>query len=197
MTRHGIRMLVLVMIVGVLVPLAACKKKPVVTPAPAPAPAPPVVTQQPPPAPPQQPPPQPPAVPPAPRQPTDQELFDRKSVNDLNAERPLADVLFAYDKSDLSDTARTTLTKNGDWLRRWSSTKVTVEGHADSRGTNEYNLALGERRAIAVKEYLITLGIAPARIATVSKGEEQPACREETEACWARNRRAMFEITAK
>jgi len=74
---------------------------------------------------------------------------------------------------------------------------VMVEGHADSRGTNEYNLALGERRADAVRDYLVSLGVPTERITIVSKGEEQPICAEETEACWQQNRRGHFIITAK
>jgi peptidoglycan-associated lipoprotein len=74
---------------------------------------------------------------------------------------------------------------------------VTVEGHADSRGTNEYNLALGERRGNAVKDYLVSLGIAAERMAVISKGEESPLCTEETEGCFARHRRGHFVITAK
>ena len=72
-----------------------------------------------------------------------------------------------------------------------------MEGHADSRGTAEYNLALGERRASAVKEYLTGLGVSPERVTTISKGKEQPVCSEENEACWQRNRRAFHVITAK
>jgi hypothetical protein len=79
----------------------------------------------------------------------------------------------------------------------WTSTRITVEGHCDSRGTAEYNLALGERRASAVKDYLVSLGIAPDRIATVSKGEETPVCLEESEGCWQQNRRGHPIITAK
>ena len=77
------------------------------------------------------------------------------------------------------------------------SVRATVEGHADSRGTNEYNLALGERRAAAARDYLVSLGIAGDRLLAVSKGEEEPVCSENNEACWQRNRRAAFVITAK
>ena len=77
------------------------------------------------------------------------------------------------------------------------STKVTVEGHCDSRGTAEYNLALGERRANAVKSYLASLGVTADRVTVVSKGKEQPFCNEENESCWAQNRRGHFIITAK
>ena len=75
--------------------------------------------------------------------------------------------------------------------------EVMVEGHADSRGTNEYNLALGERRADAVRDYLVSLGVAADRVTIVSKGEEQPFCTEETEACWQQNRGGHFIVTAK
>ena len=83
------------------------------------------------------------------------------------------------------------------WLRRWATTRAGIEGHCDSRGTSEYNLALGERRAEAVRTYLISLGIVPDRLVVVSKGEEAPVCREKSEACWQQNRRGHFIITAK
>lgn len=86
-------------------------------------------------------------------------------------------------------------TLNG--LRAWPSTRITVEGHCDSRGTAEYNLALGERRAAAARSYLIGLGISSNRVSTVSKGEGQPFCPEESESCWQQNRRGHFIITAK
>jgi peptidoglycan-associated lipoprotein len=174
--------------------VAGCGKK---TPPAAPPPAapPPVVTQQPPPAPPPQTNP-PPSVPPPPA-PTEEEIFARLTLAELNAKKPLEDVYFAYDKADLSDKARASLQKNAQWMGKWTSTKITIEGHADSRGTNEYNLALGERRAAAVRDYLTTLGVPAARMNILSKGEEQPVCREETEDCWALNRRGHFEITAK
>jgi len=175
--------------------IAACAKKP--APQPAPTPPPPVVQATPTPPPPP-PPPRPSPVPPAPpRVPTDDEVFAAKSVAALNAERPLAEVYFGYDLADLNETARGTLQKNADWLRRWSSTRATIEGHADSRGTNEYNLALGERRAAAIRDYLISIGVAASRLSISSKGEEDPVCREEVESCWSQNRRGHFVITAK
>jgi len=106
-------------------------------------------------------------------------------------------VSFDYDMSSIREDQRPVLQRNADYMRRWMTIKVTVEGHADPRGTNEYNLALGERRAAAVKEYLGSLGIAGDRILAISKGEEEPLCREETEACWAMDRRGHFIITAK
>jgi peptidoglycan-associated lipoprotein len=119
------------------------------------------------------------------------------SLDELNRQRPLEDVFFEYDKSELSDAARTSLQKDSDWMKKWTATVVTVEGHADSRGKSVYNLDLGERRASAVRDYLQSLGIAAARINVVSMGEEQPVCTEETESCWAQNRRGHFVITAK
>ena len=119
------------------------------------------------------------------------------SLAQLNAQRPLEDVFFAYDKSDLSDAARASLQKSSDWMRKWTTTMVTVEGHADSRGTSEYNLALGERRAGAVRDYLATLGVMGSRITIVTMGEEQPVCTEDAESCWEKNRRGHFVITAK
>jgi len=132
-----------------------------------------------------------------PRALTEDEIFARKTVEQLNAEMPLADVMFNYDQSGIRDDQRATLQRNAEFLRRWTSVRVSVEGHADARGTNEYNLALGERRANAVKEYLVGLGIGTDRLVVVSKGEETPLCSEETDACFERNRRGHFLITGK
>jgi peptidoglycan-associated lipoprotein len=169
----------------------ACAKK---VPPPAPQPAPPVATT---PAPPPPPPPPAPPAPPAPAPLSEDEIFARKSLEELNAEKPLGDVFFDLDRSDLKDDGRAALQKDADWMRRWASTKVTVEGHCDSRGTTEYNLALGERRAKAVKTYLVSLGVGDDRVLIVSKGKEQPFCTEENEACWSQNRRGHFIVTAK
>jgi peptidoglycan-associated lipoprotein len=119
------------------------------------------------------------------------------SLEQLNAQQPLENVRFLYDSADLSDAARASLQKNAAWMQRWTSTRVTVEGHADARGTSEYNLALGERRAGAVRDYMASLGVDATRVNTVSLGEERPLCTDETEACWAQNRRGQFVITAK
>jgi len=172
---------------------AACSRNPKPQP---PAPAP--VTAPPPPTSPATPPPPPPAPAPAtPAPPSEDEVFRNKTLDQLNAEKPLADALFGYDSTDLTAEARGLLQKDVEWMKKWTTTKVMVEGHADSRGTNEYNLALGERRADAVRDYLVSLGVAENRITIVSKGEEQPFCSEETEACWQQNRRGHFIITAK
>jgi len=119
------------------------------------------------------------------------------SLDELNSQRPLDDVLFDYDSSALTESARSILQENAEWLERWTSTRITVEGHCDSRGTNEYNLALGERRANAVRDYLVSLGVPSARVQIVSKGEEEPQCTIEAESCWSQNRRGHSIITAK
>ena len=177
----------------VLLTVSACSKK--IPPPPPPPPAPPVAAAPPPPPPPPPAPAPTPAPPPRPL--TEEELFAKKTLDELNAEMPLGDVAFDYDMSGIREDQRGVLQKNADWMRKWSSTRVTVEGHADARGTNEYNLALGERRGNAVKDYLVTLGIAANRLTVISKGEEAPVCSEMTEACYAKNRRAHFVITAK
>jgi len=128
---------------------------------------------------------------------SEDELFSRKSLDQLNAEMPLGDVAFDYDMATVRDDQRGILQKNADWMRRWPTTRVSIEGHADQRGTNEYNLALGERRAKSVADYLAGLGIAADRVVVVSKGEESPLCTELTDPCYDRNRRGHFVITAK
>jgi peptidoglycan-associated lipoprotein len=173
--------------------VTACGKK--IPPPPPPPPAPPAAPPPPPPPPPTPPPPAPAPAPP--RALTEEEVFAKKTVAELNAEMPLADVSFDYDMSIVRDDQRAILQKNADYLRRWTSVRVTIEGHADARGTNEYNLALGERRGNAVRDYLVGIGIAAERMIVISKGEESPLCTEETEGCFARNRRGHFIITAK
>jgi peptidoglycan-associated lipoprotein len=166
--------------------------------APAQTPAPPPPAQAAAPvAPPAPPPPPAPAAAPKPAPLTEEQIFAQTSLEQLNAQRPLADVFFDYDQSGVRDDGRAPLQKNADWLKRWTSTQITVEGHADSRGSSEYNLALGSRRATAVKDYLVNLGVPGNRITVVSKGKEQPFCTTESEDCWQQNRRGHFIITAK
>lgn len=104
-------------------------------------------------------------------------------------------VLFGFDRYDLSDEARATVQRQVLWLKDNPSVSVTLEGHADERGTREYNLALGERRASSVRDYMIALGIAPGRVATISYGKERPVDFSSSEESWARNRRAVTVIT--
>jgi peptidoglycan-associated lipoprotein len=134
---------------------------------------------------------------PAPPPLTEEEVFARKSIEQLNAERPLADVYFDLDEAVIREDARPILQKDAEWLKRWTSAVVSVEGHCDARASAEYNLALGSRRAGAVRDYLISLGVPGNRITAVSKGKEQPVCNEDNEECWQRNRRGHFLITAK
>ena len=103
-------------------------------------------------------------------------------------------VLFGYDRSDVDDSGRSTLQKQAAWLQRYPTVVLTIEGHADERGTREYNLALGARRAQAVRDYLVSLGVSGARIETISYGKERPICVQSDEACWAQNRRGLSTI---
>ena len=110
------------------------------------------------------------------------------------ASSPMKDVYFDFDRYDLSADARTILRANAEWLKTNSGARVEIEGHCDDRGTNEYNLALGAKRAQSAREYLATLGVAADRLSTISYGEEIPVCNEPTEGCWRQNRRARFVI---
>jgi peptidoglycan-associated lipoprotein len=120
-----------------------------------------------------------------------------QSIQELNQRGYLQDAFFDYDKYELRDDARSALATDAEWLKKFSTMQILIEGHCDERGTNEYNLALGERRANAAKDYLASLGVDASRVKTVSYGKERPACTEATESCWAKNRRAHLVITAK
>ena len=109
---------------------------------------------------------------------------------------PLKDVFFAFDRSDLSAEARSILKANSDWLKANPAAQVQIEGHCDERGTVEYNLALGSKRAQASKDYLETLGVPANRLSMISYGEEIPVCRENSDSCWEKNRRARFIVTS-
>ena len=100
-------------------------------------------------------------------------------------------VFFGFDQSDLTTEAQGTLDRQATWLKKYSSAKATLEGHCDERGTREYNIALGERRATAAKNYLVAAGIAASRLNTISYGKERPAVVGSNEAAWAQNRRAV------
>lgn len=105
---------------------------------------------------------------------------------------PLRDVNFDFDRYDLRPDAREILKAHAAWLKANPQVRVEIEGHCDERGTNEYNLALGAKRANSVRQYLVDLGIAPGLLSTVSYGEELPLCKEQNATCWAKNRRAHF-----
>jgi peptidoglycan-associated lipoprotein len=149
-----------------------------------------------------------PARPPAPPSPaaaarsapaplSESELFRRKSLNELNAEHPLSDPFFDYNQNILRDDARQALERDAQWLGKWPQTVIRIDGYCDERGTAEYNLALGDRRAQVVKEYLTGLGISPNRVQTRSLGKEAPFCRDSGESCWSQNRRGHLVITDK
>jgi peptidoglycan-associated lipoprotein len=108
---------------------------------------------------------------------------------------PLADIHFEFDSSALTEEAKGILEKHAVWLQSHRNANVTIEGHCDERGTVEYNLALGERRAIAARDYLVNLGVAAPRLRTSSFGKEKPLDPSSSEAAWARNRRAHFAVS--
>ena len=107
----------------------------------------------------------------------------------------LKDIFFAYDKHDLNDKSKSVLKENASWLKNNPKVKVEIQGHCDERGTNNYNLGLGERRAQSTKNYLVSLGVAQKRILTISYGEEKPFCVQRGENCWWQNRRGHFMIS--
>lgn len=119
------------------------------------------------------------------------------SLDDLNRTSPLRPLFFAYDSSEVTPEGRAILDANAGILRRYPTWTVTIEGHCDERGTAEYNLALGERRAVAARTYLVSLGIPLDRVRTVSYGKEFPFDPGQNESAWAKNRRAHFVITAR
>jgi peptidoglycan-associated lipoprotein len=104
------------------------------------------------------------------------------------------DIYFEFDKATLTPAAQDNLMRKAAWLRKNSNATVTIEGHADERGTNEYNLALGDRRADSAKAFLVDLGVVASRLTTISYGEERPLCTDQTEECWTKNRRGHFAI---
>ncbi len=112
-------------------------------------------------------------------------------------EGPLKDIQFAFDCYELDESARGMLRENGNWMKDHSGSKVELEGHCDERGTVEYNLALGAKRARAAKEHLAALGVPADRLTTISYGEELPLCHEHDEACWQKNRRAHFVVLSE
>ena len=150
------------------------------------------------------PPPRPPAPPEPVREPTmvppepvRDDAISSASLDDLNKNSPLKPVYFELDISDLSPANQKTLDEDAAVLKRYTSWAVTLEGHCDERGTAEYNLALGERRAVATRAYLVSLGISADRLRTVSYGKEFPFDPGHDESAFAKNRRVHFVVTAK
>ena len=178
-------------VLGALVILGpACHKDPPLPPAPPRATPSPVVPANPTPAP------TPRDMTPVPE--TDPyEKIRQTPIDEIDKMGLLGDVFFDFDQADLRETDRATLVRNGEALKKFDFLIVTIEGHADERGTIEYNLALSDRRARACYDYLISIGIAASRIKAVAYGKEIPVCNESTEDCWQRNRRAHFAVTGK
>lgn len=128
---------------------------------------------------------------------SEEELFLSKSLDQINQEKPLAMVFFDYDKYDIRSDAKPVLEQDAAWLNKFKTAKILIEGHADERGTEDYNLALGEKRAKSVMDYLVSMGIAPDRMKVISYGKSQPLDPGHDEAAWQRNRRVQFLVIEK
>lgn len=128
---------------------------------------------------------------------TEEELFLQKSLDQINREKPLGTVYFDYDKSLIRDDAKATLDTNASWLKRFRTVKILIEGHCDERGTEEYNLALGEKRAKSAQDYLLSMGIGSDRMKIISYGKSQPINPGHDDAAWQMNRRAQFIVIEK
>jgi peptidoglycan-associated lipoprotein len=189
--KYDARLLFVAMLI-LTVAAGACAKK--VPPIAKPAPPGTVGGAAPPPPGPPEPVSEPTVVPPMP---IPEDAIGAKSLDDLNRDSPLQPVFFALDSSDLSSEGQAALQQNASVLKQYASWQITIEGHADERGTAEYNLALGERRALAARDYLVSLGIPATRVRTVSYGKEFPFDPGHTEEAFSKNRRAHFVITAK
>lgn len=180
------KLIILVSILGLLVSFSACKKKVAVAPSPAPAPV-------------EEKPKAEPEKVPTIKEPelTEEEIFRMKSLEELNRESPLQRIHFDFDKYFIREDAKPVLERNAEWLKKFPSVKILIEGHCDERGTEEYNMALGERRAKSTMNYLISLGISPERIKIISYGKSRPLDPRHNEEAWALNRRADFIIIEK
>jgi len=179
------RSLKIAAVLGAVLALAAgCKKKPPTT-TPEAVPPPPGAVEVPPPT---------PAPPPSSAR---EASVLSEDLQTLNAKGYLKDAFFDFDKADLREDARTALAADAQWLKQYASIKVLVEGHCDERGTEEYNLSLGQKRASSVKDYLTSLGVEGSRVNTVSYGKARPFCNDHDENCWQQNRRGHFVITGK
>ncbi|HSB40990.1 MAG TPA: peptidoglycan-associated lipoprotein Pal [Methylomirabilota bacterium] len=177
-------------IISLTLLLAGCPKRPAMTAATAPPPVPPAAVAPPTPAPapapapvvtptPVAPPTPAPAPPPAP-------------PKEYRSKTALGQIFFAFDKADIRPDDAKTLAASAAYLKANANLLVLIEGHCDERGTNEYNLALGERRAKAAANYLVANGVEASRITTISYGEERPTCTEKNESCWQKNRNDTF-----
>jgi peptidoglycan-associated lipoprotein len=194
MPRHRFTVLFLAIALAAGGAGSACKKKspPIARPTPPPPDT--DMTANRPPAPPEPVTEAPPvAVPPEPSV----SSADMGSLDEINKKGILAPVFFEFDSAEMSSEGQSVLSKNAETMKQFPTWVVSIEGHCDERGTAEYNLALGERRALSVRQYLVSLGIAAERLRTVSYGKEFPFDPGHGESSWARNRRANFVVTAK
>jgi peptidoglycan-associated lipoprotein len=193
MNTLSVRRIAFLLLLLVTITVGACAKKqpPIARPIPPPPTGSTTVT----------PPPEPPApsaeptsVPP---EPVAEDSIAAGSIDDINRNSPLQPVFYGLDASEVDADGQRVLQANAEILRRYSTWQISVEGHCDERGTAEYNLALGERRAVAARNYLVSLGIPADRVKTVSYGKEFPFDPGHTEEAWSKNRRAHFVVTAK
>jgi len=192
MRRDANKLMVLAVAMTVVVGACAKKQPPVARPMPPPAAGTAAGNTAPPP------PPQPVAEPVlVPPEPVAEDSIAGKSLDDLNRDSPLKPLFFELDSADVSAEGQRVLQDNAAILKKYPAWQITIEGHCDERGTAEYNLALGERRALAAKNYLVSLGIPADKVKTVSYGKEFPFDPGHDDAAWAKNRRAHFVITAK
>ncbi len=188
MNRRMNALMVLAVLLTMVVGACAKKQPPVARPMPPPS----ANTNTPPPPP--SPVSEPVLVPP---EPLKDDAIGSKSLDDLNRDSPLKPLFFDLDSSEVSTDGQQTLQANAAVLKKYPAWQVTIEGHCDERGTAEYNLALGERRALSAKTYLVSLGIPADKVRTVSYGKEFPFDAAHDDGAWSKNRRAHFVITAK
>jgi len=128
---------------------------------------------------------------------TEEEIFMAKSLEEINQENPLQMIHYDYDRYFIRDDAKLVLEENAAWLKKFKTVRILIEGHCDERGTEEYNLALGEKRSKSALDYLVSLGISPDIVEIISYGKSQPLDPGHTEIAWQKNRRSQFMIIAK
>ncbi|OFW17482.1 MAG: peptidoglycan-associated lipoprotein [Acidobacteria bacterium RIFCSPLOWO2_12_FULL_67_14] len=188
------RLLLLILIASIWTAAGCARRQPPVAGPAAPPPGPPPAAA---PAPPPRPAERVEEALPVPAEPLAEDEIARRTLDELNRDSPFKPVFFGLDSAELDEAGRSIVTANAGLLKKYPAWVITIEGHCDERGTAEYNLALGERRAAAVRTYLVSLGLAPDRIRIVSYGKEFPFDPGHTDAAWAKNRRAHFVITSK
>ena len=192
MKSRRVSAVVMTIVLAAAIGACAKKKPPVARPIPPPPAAAPETTPSRPPAPPE-----PVRESPIPPEPIASDPLTSTDIDLINKNSPFQPVFYAFDSAEVESDAQKVLNANAEILRKYPTWVITIEGHADERGTAEYNLALGERRATAARTYLVSLGIPADRLKTVSYGKEFPFDPGHDEAAWAKNRRAHFVVTSK